>query len=230
VKNSIFYLLRWTRRSRFRLRTRNPLKADQKPFPLEFSNRIRVALGLHVDYNRAMAYGDKRWISQATCRGVQKESYSMIDNRRLEAEAHDRGMPIFDWSIQSYTGSLLGGIVPPYPATSLPVYSYRVLADTVGAVPVGKDVMLRQCVVRISSRQQLLSAKGALFKDTTDYVVLQKSYWNGKEDPWLYWGTIEPITIDKFQKMLDKKPEDGEESITERIRNIMAVQAPPGGP
>jgi hypothetical protein len=183
-------------------------------------------LGLHEDYNRAIAYGDKRWLAEGACRGVQKEASALIDRRELAAKHNEQGPPAFDWSIQKYTKSIFGGLVPPFPATCLPVYSYRVLGDMVGAVPVGKDVMLRQTVVRISSRQQLHSREGTMIQDVTEYVVMQKTYWNGKEEPWMYWGTVEPLTPEGFKEELNKKSEDGEESVMERIRNAMATQTP----
>jgi mitochondrial protein MBA1 len=66
---------------------------------------------------------------------------------------------------------------------------------------------LRQAVVRIASRQKLsrYTANGALVKgtgkerDVVEYVVLEKKCWQGKEEDWRIWGTMEET---KFETVM----------------------------
>lgn len=63
---------------------------------------------------------------------------------------------------------------------------------------------LRQAVVRISSRQKLsrYARDGTLIKgtgkerDVVEYVVIEKGYWNWKENDWRFWGTTEETSVE----------------------------------
>ena len=67
------------------------------------------------------------------------------------------------------------------------------------ALPLGEGGALRQAVIRIRSRQSLetLKADGQAVegtvepKDVTEYMVVQRMMWKGKEEPWMVWGTVE---------------------------------------
>ena len=61
------------------------------------------------------------------------------------------------------------------------------------------SVSLRQAVVRLRSRQSLertapdgevLPGAGKV-QEKVEYVVVQKRYQDGKEKPWIVWGTVE---------------------------------------
>ena len=80
----------------------------------------------------------------------------------------------------------------------------RVVSDRAAKLPL--DLAgLRQAVVRIQSRQRLDrfgqdgKRLGGDTKEVCEYLVLQRRLMNGKESPWLVWGTTNETTVDKLK-------------------------------
>jgi len=74
----------------------------------------------------------------------------------------------------------------------------RVVCHRAGMVPGMPGVGIRQAVVRIKSQQSLtrLSQTSTqetqpLVEEKTEYVVVQTRMWNGQEEGWMFWGTVE---------------------------------------
>jgi protein MBA1 len=67
---------------------------------------------------------------------------------------------------------------------------------------------IMQAVVKISSRQRLTryTAKGRVVpgtgqeRDVVEYVVLQRMYWQWKEEEWKVWGTTEQTTLEDVEE------------------------------
>jgi len=73
----------------------------------------------------------------------------------------------------------------------------------------------RQAVVRICSTQRLtrFAPDGSQIKgtggerQTVEYVVIQKAYWQWKEGDWKIWGTTEETTLDDVKDWEKKMAE-----------------------
>lgn len=83
--------------------------------------------------------------------------------------------------------------------------SPRIVSDRAARLPF-EGTGIRQAVVRIRSRQSLTKLKNGQAvpgtgqeKDMLEYVVLQRRFLKGQEDPWLIWGTMEETTMDKVK-------------------------------
>ena len=67
---------------------------------------------------------------------------------------------------------------------------------------------IRQAVVRICSQQRLTRYKldGSVVpgtgevKEVKEYIVIQKTLWQGVESEWMVWGTTEETTIEKVRE------------------------------
>lgn len=92
----------------------------------------------------------------------------------------------------------------------------KVVSDRAAGVPLGQNTVIRQVVVRIRSRQSVMRLKKSKHdigtegeterksRDLTEYVVLQRMYMDGKERPWMIWGTVEEADEKAVEKLLEK--------------------------
>ena len=126
---------------------------------------------------------------------------------------------------------MLGSKVPPWPLCSwMPGKAYKVVNDVVGALPVSNDVLIRQVIVRITSKQKynLNNGKGDQQKTLTEYVVLQKILFQGEDEGWKVWGTVKPNTVEEIQAMVEEDKKEG--SLMDRVRALMPSQGGGMGP
>lgn len=81
--------------------------------------------------------------------------------------------------------------------------STRIIADRMGAIPVGKDGRIRQVIVKIRSEQTLDRGDGKPpeTKDIDEYVIIQKMRIDGVEDKWMIWGTTSPSTPEQIEEL-----------------------------
>jgi protein MBA1 len=105
------------------------------------------------------------------------------------ARIHMRGKEKVKWELVTYNK-------PP-----------RIMSNRAATLPI-EGAAVRQAVVRISSRQRLTRFKpnGTVVpgtgreKDVVEFVVLQRKFWQWKEDEWQVWGTTEETTMGKVEE------------------------------
>lgn len=141
------------------------------------------------------------------CSGLTDKSRALITHR------NENKHPPQTWKIVRYTSALK---LPfsfrffPWPLTSLLPYSQaKIVSDRIAPLPFkaqGKEIIIRQCVVRIRSLQSLDKNDGTppTQTDLTEYVVLQQFIKDGRHAPWKIWGTTNPTSPLELKQMLDK--------------------------
>jgi protein MBA1 len=104
-------------------------------------------------------------------------------NENLKTRIAARGRERLSWTLHKY------------------IKSARVVSHCAGTLPID-GAGIRQAVVRVQSTQSLarFTADGKAIpgtgneRDLKEYVVIQKMMWDGKEGPWIIWGTTEETT------------------------------------
>jgi mitochondrial protein MBA1 len=96
-----------------------------------------------------------------------------------------------------------------------------VVNDVVGQLPMASDALLRQCTVRIKSVQEYRKKRGQQIqtKAVTEYIVMQKMIWQGEDEPWKIWGTVEPSTEKEITELFDEERAQG--GLADRVRSLM---------
>jgi len=223
----LVYNLAWTRRKGFRVFSTASLR--KRPIPLHLTSRITDALTLHRELNTAIAAGDKHWLRAHCCTGLATKACNRIERRGATKSGASNQE---HWELLSYGGlPVLGSKVPPWPLCSwMPGKAYKVVNDVVGALPVSNDVLIRQVIVRITSKQKynLNNGKGDQQKTLTEYVVLQKILFQGEDEGWKVWGTVKPNTVEEIQAMVEEDKKEG--SLMDRVRALMPSQGGGMGP
>lgn len=216
---SAVYNLYWNRRKGFRIFSSPPRK--QKPIPIHFTTRIRDALALHKQLNTAMAQGDRAWLRDNCCSGLADKACSRIDRRAISQGKYNAGVTE-SWELVRYGGLLRTDRVPPWPLCGLlPFTSYKLMNDVTGQLPMAKDTFLRQVIVRIKSTQRynLYDGQGPQTRTVTEHIVLQKIIWQGEDEDWKVWGTVNPSTIKQIKAMNEEMK--AENSLMDRVRAMM---------
>ncbi|TGO22675.1 hypothetical protein BPAE_0159g00220 [Botrytis paeoniae] len=87
----------------------------------------------------------------------------------------------------------------------------KIMSTKAVMIPGGDGNVIRQAVVRISSRQEMTlkdnrgkELPGSSEKDIVEYVVVQKIYRNWQDPEWQVWGTTRGTTLkdlDEWEKM-----------------------------
>lgn len=87
----------------------------------------------------------------------------------------------------------------------------KIMSTKAVMIPGGDGNVIRQAVVRISSRQKMTlrdnkgkELPGSTEKDVVEYVVVQKIYRNWQDPEWQVWGTTRGTTLkdlDEWEKM-----------------------------
>ncbi|KAI9769428.1 MAG: hypothetical protein M1840_004130 [Geoglossum simile] len=121
--------------------------------------------------NTAIAEGDTDTIRKVCADGL---------NENLKTRIAARGRERLSWTLHKY------------------IRSARVVSHRAGTLPID-GAGIRQAVVRVQSTQSLAryTADGKVVpgtgneRDLKEYVVIQKMMWDGKEGPWIIWGTTE---------------------------------------
>ncbi|KZF20500.1 hypothetical protein L228DRAFT_250207 [Xylona heveae TC161] len=155
-------------------------KFAQKPrLKLQLRQTVPAARSLHREMYTAFANGDVE-----TLRSICADGILHSFRARIAARGKDK----LRWELHKY---LRGARVISHRAAKLPI-------DGAG---------LRQAVVRLKSRQSLARLRPdntavpgtGIQRDVTEYVVIQRTMMNGKEGPWIVWGTTEETTVDKVK-------------------------------
>jgi protein MBA1 len=164
--------------------------------PLLLRERGRVARELHAKFYAALAGGEMSQIAPLVCKGLENSARLQIEQRKTARK------PLQKFRIQSYSGwNAPSWFI--WPLTLLPFQSTRVMTDKIAPIPVGKDAWIRQCVVRIKSTQTLDrgSGSGPETKTMEEYVVIQKLAFDGEEQPWKMWGTVQPDSAQDIMRI-----------------------------
>ncbi|MCJ1359163.1 MAG: hypothetical protein MMC33_009163 [Icmadophila ericetorum] len=147
-------------------------KKSNRP-KLALRNTGRIATALHIQMYTAFADGDVNSLTKICTDGLLSNLRSRIATRKPTER--------FRWTLHAQLGRP------------------KVMSNRALALPLGEGGALRQAVIRIRSRQSLetLKADGQAVegtvepKDVTEYMVVQRMMWKGKEEPWMVWGTVE---------------------------------------
>lgn len=193
---------------------------NKSPIPVHFTSRIRDALTLHKQLYTAIATGDKKWLRDNCCSGLADKTCNSID-RRPTTNAGSQPVPQ-QWELVSYGGLLGISWVPYWPLCSfLPGTSYKVLSDQVGQLPTAPDMLMRQLVVRIKSKQRynLQDGKGEQTKPMTEYIVLQKMIAQGDDADWKVWGTVTPTTLKDIKDIIVENRAEG--TLADRLKALV---------
>lgn len=148
---------------------------------IHFRKTAPTAVALHQQMYTAFAAGNIELLKKITCEGLYDSFASRIHTR-------PRGER-WEWEVIKYTSSP------------------RVMSNRAATLPFD-DAGVRQAVVRICSRQRLsrYKADGSLVagtgeeRDVTEYVVIQRMLWEGKENDWMVWGTTEETTLEAIEE------------------------------
>lgn len=83
--------------------------------------------------------------------------------------------------------------------------SPKIMSTKAAMLPGGEGNVIRQAVVRISSRQTINMSDargkplpGSSEKDVVEYVVMQKIYRNWQDGEWQVWGMAQPTTMSRI--------------------------------
>lgn len=179
---------------------KHPVTRKRMTKPLMLRERGRVARELHEKFYTALAEGDMTQIPNIVCKGLEESAKIQIEQRKAAKK------PRQTFRIQNYNGwNAPSWLV--WPLTLLPFQSTRVMTDKIAPIPFGKSSWIRQCVVRIKSTQTLDrgTGKGLESKTLEEYVVIQKLAFDGEEQPWKIWGTVQPSSADAIIQAGGKK-------------------------
>lgn len=185
--------------------------------PLDLRTRPSIALDLHKKFYTHLASRDFRSLRPILCAGLATQIRSQITYRE------ENRLPPQSWTLIRYTSPLT---IPfsflPWPITSLlPFSQAKIVSDCVVPFPVGKNVYLRQCVVRIRSLQSLDRGDGSLPVEAnlTEHLVMQRMKTDGRVGDWKVWGTTRTSSQEQIAELLVGDSE-GEQRITlmDRLR------------
>lgn len=185
---------------------KDPITKKKQREDMELASRYYIARELHKQLYVAFAKGDRTKISEIACTGLQNALKTKLDHRRAV------NAPEENWSIKykgwtpNYVDNrwLLQTLMPPM------FKSTRIIADRMGAVPIGKAGSLRQVTVKIRSEQTLDKGDGSVpkTKEVEEYVVIQKMKSDGEAGNWMIWGTKQPSTEKEIDEFFSKKKSD----------------------
>ena len=180
--------------------------------PYHLVERTLVARTLHAQYYIALADGDLSTINKIACKGLAQSSQRRIDRRR------DRDSQSFH--IMGYPGVKYPQFLRWPLLSLLPFSATKIVSDKVAPLPFGKNNLLRQCVVRIRTRQRLdkFDGRGPKTAELTEYVVIQRLRIDGQDEGWKIWGTTKPSTRDEIEKIM------GGGSTTPRLTDTLQGQ------
>jgi hypothetical protein len=189
--------------------------------PLDLQSRPSIALHLHKKFYTNLACGDFTTLRPILCTGLSNTAQSQISQRT------ENNQPPQSWTLIRYTSPLklpFSWRFLPWPLTSLfPFTQAKILSDRVVPLPIGNNVCMRQCVVRIRSLQSLDKADGSTPSqaDLTEYLVMQRMRLpGGKVDGWQVWGTTKPTSEQEMERLIEGGAAEGEQKMTlmDRLR------------
>lgn len=189
----LFYFLRWNRPKAA------ATKRKTKP-PWSLVERTLVARNLHRQYYVALAEGDVSTIKKIACRGLIQSSERRIGQRR-DGDAHS-------FQIMQYIGVKYPQVLRWPLLSFLPFSATKIVSDKIAPLPFGKNNLLRQCVVRVRTRQRLdrHDGIGPRIADLSEYVVLQRMRIEEQDEGWKLWGTTQPSTREEIDRIVRGSP------------------------
>ena len=180
--------------------------------PWDIVERTRVARKLHGQYYVALAEADVSTINKIACKGLVQSSQRRIGQRK-HGDSHS-------FHIMEYLGMKYPQFLRWPLLSLLPFSAIHIVSDKVSPLPFGKDNLIRQCIVRIRSRQRLdrHDGTGPKIAEMTEYVVIQRMRIDGQDEGWKIWGTTKPSTWEDIEKLM------GGSSTTPRLRDTLQGQ------
>ena len=165
---------------------------------IQFRKTTPNALALHRQVYSALADGDEGEVRKVATDGVKNKLINKIQARPEDT--------VYYWDLVKYIG---WPRVVSHRATQMPIPDES--DDTTS--------MIRQAVVRIKSIQRLTREDSAedvtdekdpvkpqeTERNVTEYIVIQKRVLHSVEEPWKFWGTVEPTKLEDFEDALDVK-------------------------
>ena len=148
---------------------------------INFSKTAPTAKALHESMYTAFAEKDIPTLKRICCSGLYDSFVARITGRPKGER--------WEWKIVKYTKRA------------------KVMSNRAASLMVDR-AGIRQAVVRICSQQQLTRyrADGSVVpgtgevREVKEYIVIQRTLWQGVEGPWMVWGTTEETTIDKVRE------------------------------
>jgi hypothetical protein len=203
------YFIRWAQRK----------KPKSKRNPLYLRLRPDLALNLHREVYTSLAAGDINSLRKILCTGLFTKFESQIKRR------NETNQPAQTWKVVRYTSPLrlpFSSRLAFWPLnTLLPGTQAKVVADRVVPFPFGKDLLIRQCIVRIRSLQSLDRNDGSppSEADVTEYLVMQQMRVDDNEPPvWKLWGTTKPATKEQMNALVSEEAQSQKLTVVDRMR------------
>ncbi|TPX26649.1 hypothetical protein DIZ76_012111 [Coccidioides immitis] len=163
-----------------------------KKLPLRLRERKSRALELHKQMYTSFANGDITSLKKTCCQGIFQNFAARISRR-------PRTSPRLLWTLHSYK---------KFPF-ALTFSGAQVISDRAAALPEAKGFGIRQTVIRIQSKQSLITPSSGeeqnaaqqseKQQDCTEYVVLQRFMLNGEDGDWKVWGLAEETTPEDLE-------------------------------
>ncbi|KMP00278.1 hypothetical protein CIRG_00420 [Coccidioides immitis RMSCC 2394] len=140
----------------------------------------------------SFANGDITSLKKTCCQGIFQNFAARISRR-------PRTSPRLLWTLHSYK---------KFPF-ALTFSGAQVISDRAAALPEAKGFGIRQTVIRIQSKQSLITPSSGeeqnaaqqseKQQDCTEYVVLQRFMLNGEDGDWKVWGLAEETTPEDLE-------------------------------
>lgn len=202
TSSSLVYFIWWSQRK---------LPKSER-MPLQLAYRKGIALEMQKIFYTSLAAADFPAIRPLLCAGLANTIQSRI-------KLHNESMsPPESWKIVRYTSPIRLKFTSPYLLYLYPFIPFtqaKIMSDRVVPFPVGQNIYLRQCIVRICSRQSLDKKDGnpPAQANLTEYIVMQQMNRDpGEPVKWKLWGTTKPTSRQEMEKLVDVT--GGEEKMT----------------
>jgi mitochondrial protein MBA1 len=193
IASRLFYFLRWSRPKSIATRKKTKL-------PWNLVERTLIARTLHRQYYIALSEEDMSTINKIACKGLILSSQRRIAQLKYGT---NRSFHIMEYLGMKYPQFLRWPLL-----SFLPFSATKIVSDKVSPLPFGKNSLLRQCVVRIRTRQSLDRDDGTDPKiaELTEYVVIQRMRIEEQDEGWKIWGTTKPSTMEEIEKIMGGSP------------------------
>ncbi|EEQ35265.1 hypothetical protein McanMca71_004863 [Microsporum canis] len=175
-------------------------KYMNKKMPMRLRERKKKAIELHKEMYTQFASGNVAALQKLCCQGLFQTFAARISRRPPSS-------PELVWKLHKYLR---------FPS-SMSITGARVVSDRAAALPGASGMGIRQVVVRIQSRQSLITPSAPVSRlgekqiqelenqqqekqrDCTEYIVLQRLMWGGKDGDWKVWGLTEETTVEDLE-------------------------------
>ncbi|KAF3894340.1 Mitochondrial inner membrane protein Mba1 [Trichophyton interdigitale] len=175
-------------------------KFINKKLPLRLRERKKMAIELHKRMYDHFASGNLGALQSYCCNGIFESFFKRVVRRPANS-------PELIWKLHKYL---------KFPH-SMTITGARVVSDRAAALPNATGMGIRQVIVRIQSRQSLITPPAPIArlsekqiqdiekqqkekqKDCTEYIVLQRFMWGGKDGEWKVWGLADETTTEDLR-------------------------------